>query len=57
MSVGCNRIGLEMVSPGLDAIYQCCCAAPPEKEQVMLETCRGPIIKGLYMLRALLIYE
>jgi hypothetical protein len=34
MSVGCTRIGVELV-------YLAVLRAPPEDEQVMLETCRG----------------
>jgi hypothetical protein len=33
MSVGCTRVGVKLRSV---------CEAPPEDEQVMLETCRGP---------------
>jgi hypothetical protein len=36
MSVGCTRIGVEHSNPGV------VCVVPPEDEQVMLETCRGP---------------
>jgi hypothetical protein len=38
MSVGCIRIGVELVSTTPISV----CVAPPEDEQVMLETCRGP---------------
>jgi hypothetical protein len=35
MSVGCTRIGVEHTQSAV-------CVAPPEDEQVMLETRRGP---------------
>jgi hypothetical protein len=38
MSVGCTRIGVEQAR----SIPSAVCGAPPEGEQVMLETCRGP---------------
>jgi hypothetical protein len=45
MSVGCTRIGVELAQPtGITRTQytKCHLAAPPEDEQVMLETCRGP---------------
>jgi hypothetical protein len=54
MSVGCARIGVELVSVSSTPILvqptvitrmqytKCRCATPPEDEQVMLETCKGP---------------
>jgi hypothetical protein len=38
MSVGCARVGVEHARNIPSAV----CLAPPEDEQVMLETCRGP---------------
>jgi hypothetical protein len=37
MSVGCTRIEAEARN-----MPSAACVAPPEDEQVMLETCRGP---------------
>jgi hypothetical protein len=37
-SVGCTRIGVELARN----IPSVVCVAPPENEQIMLETCRGP---------------
>jgi hypothetical protein len=47
MLVGCTRIGMELVEPvplqsWCSHIPSLVCAAPPEDEQVMLETGRGP---------------
>jgi hypothetical protein len=45
MSVGCTRIGVELVKPTLSvharSIPSAVCAAPAEDEQVMFETCSG----------------
>jgi hypothetical protein len=41
ISVGCTKIEEELVSV-LDNIPSAACGAPPEDEQAMLETCRGP---------------
>jgi hypothetical protein len=48
MSVGCTRIGVELVSLVQPTditrtqYTKCRCVAPPEDEHVMLETYRGP---------------
>jgi hypothetical protein len=45
MSVGCTRIGVERCSQltyHARNIPSVACVVPPEDEQVMLETCRGP---------------
>jgi hypothetical protein len=43
MSVGCTRIRVKLVSTThARNIASAVCAVPPENEQVMLETCRGP---------------
>jgi hypothetical protein len=41
MSVGCTRIGVELVYSRMQ-YKSAACVALPENEQVMLETCRGP---------------
>jgi uncharacterized protein YpmS len=45
MSVGCTKIGVELVSELIKharTIPSAVCVVPPEDEHVMLETCRGP---------------
>jgi hypothetical protein len=39
MSVGCGTVAVHRTQ-----YTKCRCVAPPEDEQVMLETCRGPLI-------------
>jgi hypothetical protein len=41
MSVGYTRIGVELTSHTCN-IPSAACEEPPEDEQLMLETCRGP---------------
>jgi hypothetical protein len=43
ITVGCTRIEVELVQPTdiTCTQYKCRCVAPPEDEQVMLETYRG----------------
>jgi hypothetical protein len=48
LSVGCTRVGVELVSKTPVPLEPWCnilsavCVAPPEDKEVMLGTCRGP---------------